>query len=258
MKKLSILLLAAVMIFTCFALAACGDDGDTSSASNTSTTASDDKSNASSTSSTSSEATSSDASSDAASSDTSTDETTSDETSDPDTSDTSGGEVATGDPEVFWVTHYDSYTEEGAGMILTEDCDYSSWDGAWCDHYAFKPIDGVENGYELVELSYGTIANGDATYNGSGKALKCPEGGFVYATSIGNNYTSEGIDASKPDYVNESCNGQISRCRTWKVGDKFVVTGVDLSGKTVPKSSGDDIQWYQSGYSCTATIAPLS
>lgn len=251
MKKLSILLLAAVMIFTCFALAACGDEetpADTSSTSKTPSTAE-----------TSSEtATSSEP--EASEPETSEPEASEPEASEPETSEpeTSTGDPVDAEPSEFWVTHYDDYTQEGAGMILTADAAISSWDGAWCDHYAFKPIDGVENGYELVELSYGTIADGDATYNGSGKTPALPEGGFIYSTSIGNNYTSEGIDASKPDYVNDACNAQISRSRTWKVGDQFIITGVDLEGKTVPKSSGDDIMWYQDGYVCTATIQPIA
>ena len=261
MKKLSILLLAAVMLFTCFALAACGGDEETSSTSDTSAASSGDKSESSATDTSSKTETSSKPESsepESSAPESSEPETSDPETSDPETSEPDNGQTGeAGDPVTFWVTHYDDYTQEGAGMILTEDADIGSWDGAWCDHYAFKPIDGVENGYEIVAISYGTIANGDASANGSGHTPELPEGGFIFSTSIGNNYTSDGIDSTKPDYVNDNCNEQISRSRNWKVGDKFVITGLDLEGKTVPTSTPDK-NWYEAGYVSTATIAPLS
>lgn len=248
MKKLSILLLAAVMLFTCFALAACGGEEDTSSATETSST----------TETSSNEETSSkeEASSEAATSseeDTSSEEQTpsEDDTSSEDDTTSEDGDVEA-EPSPFWITHYDDAEKEGAGMVLTE----SDTAGVWCDHYAFAPIDGVENGFELVALSYGTIANGNDADNGHGEKLDFPAGGFIYATSIGNDYPS--LNMEGPNYVNDSCNEQISRCRTWKVGDKFVFEGLDLDGKTVPKSSDEDVMWYEDGYVCTATITPIA
>lgn len=149
--------------------------------------------------------------------------------------------------ETFWITHYDDATVEGAGIIMTGE----DTTGVWNDHYAFKPIDGVKNGYELVEISYGTIANGDDSTNGHGEALAVPAGGFVYSTSIGNNYLDLGLGDT--NYVNDNCNAQISRCRTWKVGDQFIITGLDLEGKTVPTSTSGK-GWYEADYVCTATI----
>ena len=251
MKKLSILLLAAVMLFTCFALAACGDDGDTSSpAANSSSAASgsdtSSKAETSSKTETSSEAATSSEETSSAEATSSEDDTTSaDDTS-------SGDGDVNAEPSPFWITHYDDAEKEGAGMVLTE----SDTAGVWCDHYAFAPIDGVENGFELVALSYGTIADGNDADNGHGEKLDFPEGGFIYATSIGNDYPS--LNMEGPNYVNDNCNEQISRCRKWKVGDKFVFEGLDLDGKTVPKSSGEDVMWYEDSYVCTATITPIA
>ena len=250
MKKLSILLLAAVMLFTCFALAACGGDEETSSGTNTSATNTSSADNSSATSSKTETSSNTETTSEPESSapESSEPENSAPESSEPENSD---GEV-NADPSPFWITHYDDAEKEGAGMVLTE----SDSAGVWCDHYAFAPIDGVENGFELVAFSYGTIADGNDSYNGQGEKLDFPAGGFIYATSIGNDYPS--LNMEGPNYVNDNCNEQISRCRTWKVGDKFVFTGLDLDGKTVPKSSAEDIMWYEDSYVCTATIQPIA
>ena len=253
MKKLSILLLAAVMLFTCFALAACGGDEDTSSsATDTSSASSDDgKSNSTSVSEPSSET---EETSEPEIGTTSDKPATSEsENSEPETSEPDDDPVVNADPSPFWITHYNDPAPEAAGIILTG----TDTVGEWSDHYAFKPIEGVENGYELVAFSYGTIADGDDTYNGHGEKLEMPEGGFVYATSIGNNWKTDEGQADGIDYVNDACNAQISRCRTWKVGDQFIIEGMDLDGQTIPKSSADDIMWYEDGYVCTATITPI-
>ncbi len=145
----------------------------------------------------------------------------------------------------LWVTHYGDITAEGAGTIMTEAYDQC----VWYDHYAFAPIEGATNAYELVETSYGVGA-------GTGTPLAIPEGGFVYLLNSGNDYPSLGAGyEGLPNYTNAGVNAAIEMARTWTVGDKFAFEGIDFEGSTVPTTT-PDINWYDEGYVCTATVTP--
>ena len=140
--------------------------------------------------------------------------------------------------EMFWLTHYNDSSREGAGVVFTETYTGAGW---WL-HFAFAPIEGAKDAYEITATVNGLS-------DGSAKPLAVPEGGFVYAINTGNNYPG-GIN-----YTSANCNGAIARAKDWKVGDKFTFTGLDLEGKTIPTStSGKD--WYDPDYVCTATVAP--
>ena len=204
MKKLTVLLLALAMFCTCFALAACGDDGDTSSA------ASSDASSA----------TSSDASS---------------ATSSESTANKTG---------TLWLTHYASVGNEGSGTVFTEN--YSG--GEWWLHIAFKPVDGEDGVYEIVKTSDG-IAAGGAT------ALEVPEGGFVYAVNTGNNYSAS--DPNGINYASENVVAMVREAQTWKVGEKFTFTGIDLENLTEIPTSTEGTNWYDPSYVCTATYTKV-
>ncbi len=161
----------------------------------------------------------------------------------------------------FFVTHYNNGTAEGAGVIYT-DTDTA---GAWWHHIAFAPVEGADNAYEIVEIVLGD--------KGEGVALTIPEGGFVYGVNAGNNWkdlceangvTGDGSTglwydnefyASQPNYVTELSQAGFAAPYSWKVGDKYAVIGIDLEGLTVPTTT-PELQWYEEGYVCTATIVP--
>lgn len=223
MKKLS-LLLAALMIFCCFALASCGEEEATSSAPEASSTA---------------PATSSEAPA------TSSEEEP--EASSEEPAESSEEELPlVGEAETFWLTHYGDSTVEGAGSIFT-----ASYSGAaWWLHVAFVPVEveDLENVYEIVAISDG-IEGGTAT------PLDIPEGGFVWAINVGNNYPELGMGDT--DYTSPGCNAMVASGRLWKVGDKIQFTGIDLEGLTVPTET-PDTPWYDDAYVCTATWAPIN
>ena len=168
-----------------------------------------------------------------------------------------GEEPAEIPENLFWLTHYENDEVEGAGVVFQRD-----FGKAWWGVYAFKPIEGVENGFELA-----AIAPSGATAT----TLTCPEGGFVYAINTGNNWpkliadnnvTGDGStglwydDAehmSMPNYVSAGVSAMWEKIAAWKVGDKFIISGVDLADKKVPTSTPDK-QWYEESYVCTATI----
>lgn len=88
---------------------------------------------------------------------------------------------------MFYLTHYNNFTVEGAGVIFTDPAKYNQHSTAannakWWNHVAFKPSDkGDGCGWEIVDISLGVR-------NGKGVTLDIPEGGFVYAENSGNNY----------------------------------------------------------------------
>ncbi len=240
MKKITILLLALAMLCTCFALAACGDDGDTSSAASSTSETSSATSTASSAASSASSAASSAAS-------------TSSEASSA-TSSTAPVPQA----KVFWVTHYNDTMAEGAGVIFTE----SDTAGGWSTHVAFAPVEGQEGVWEIKAISLG-VGTGQAT------TVEVPEGGFVYALNIGNDWPKLVAEnpgtyddhANDPNYTTTICNnlGQTEMPR-WKVGDKFKIEGLtaeDIANLKVPTSTADT-PWYEDGYVCTATYTVVS
>ena len=148
----------------------------------------------------------------------------------------------------FWVTHYNTIANEGSGAIMTQS--YSG--GTWNLHVAFAPC-GEEGVYEITAIS-------DGTQKGGGSALSIPTGGFVYCLNEGNDWptlyasnpSAYSWYANYPDYTSESCNEMLKRAREWSVGDKFVISGIDLSGKTVPTTTSST-KWYNDAYICTST-----
>ncbi len=148
--------------------------------------------------------------------------------------------VSADEPEMFWVTHYNDSTVEGAGSIITQPYEHAGW---WL-HVAFKPIEGATNAYEIVEICNG-LADGSAT------PLAIPEGGFVWAANYGNDYITLG--SGDTDFTSPNCSDAIDRAKAWAVGDQYVIEGVDF--ETVPTST-PDVNWYDDAYVCTATIAP--
>ena len=184
---------------------------------------------------------------------------------------------------VFWLTHYNDHFVEGAGVVFTaEDSDSeqakddykvsdNKLDGegksapaytGWWLHVSFKPVEGFKTVYEVVEISNG-LADGHATI------LAIPQGGFVYAVNTGNNWPQLYKDhpdqyagnANDPDYTNPGVNTMISAMGNWKVGDRFVINGLDLAGLELPTTTPDKA-WYEktadgkeSTYICTATYA---
>ena len=148
----------------------------------------------------------------------------------------------------FWLTHYNTVSNEGSGAVMTSS--YSG--GSWNLHVAFAPCE-EENVYEITAIS-------DGTDKGAGKALSIPSGGFVYSLNQGNDWPSlYAADPSTyswyadyPDYTSDACNEMLERALEWSVGDRFVIEGLDLSGKTVPTSTSS-LKWYSDAYECTAT-----
>ncbi len=139
--------------------------------------------------------------------------------------------------KTFWLTHYNNNTIEGAGVIFTEAYTGASW---WL-HVAFAPTD-VENVYEIVAIS-------DGTSDGSGVAQTIPEGGFVYGLNLGNDYPT--INGSGIDYTSPNCNSALADAKTWRVGDKLQISGLNLTAKTIPTST-PSVMWYDDAYVCTA------
>lgn len=174
---------------------------------------------------------------------------------------------ASAEPATFVVSHYNDTAVEGACVVFTEEYTACTW---WL-HIAFTPVEGEENTYEVTQ-----IVNGLS--DGSGVPLAIPEGGFVYALNSGNNWgdlTQAAIDAGNlesqwwygnyqadPEYYttnfnNALTNSMIAVAQTWSVGDKFVITGIDLNGVELPVSS-TDIMWYDEGFTCTSTYEPFA
>ena len=169
---------------------------------------------------------------------------------------------AEGDEIPFWITHYNNGSVEGAGVIFT-DADTA---GTWWHHISFAPVEGAENVYEIVAVCFG---------DGNAYALEIPEGGFVYAVNSGNNWpalfeqhgatgdgaTGQWFDdadhAAMPDYTSQSCTDCFNMVGTWSTGMIFEFNGLDLEDQSIPTST-DDKQWYDDGYTCTATIAPYT
>lgn len=222
MKKLS-LLLAALMIFCCFALASCGEE-ETSSAPEASSTAPEVSSEAP-----------AESSEEAVAS------------SEPEES--SEEELPlVGEAETFWVTHFNDGTSEGAGVIFTTD----DTAGGWWIHVAFAPaqVEDLENVYEIVEITNGLS-------DGSASTVAVPEGGFVWAINVGNNYPTINPDGSGIDYTSPNCNAMVASAQLWRVGDKMQFAGLDLEGLTIPTET-EGTMWYDDAYVCTATWAPIN
>lgn len=189
--------------------------------------------------------------------DTSSAATSSEEESSP-PAEESSEEPSVSDSKPFWVTHYNDSSKEGAGVIFGEK--YTG--GGWWMHVAFAPVDGEDGVYEVVDTSNG-IAEG-----GEGKALDIPEGGFVYAINVGNDYPKEiNPDGSGIDYTSQPCKDMAAIAQAWRKGDKFTFENVDFDNfKEIPTAT-PDVEWYQDqandsedtgDYVCTATFTKVS
>ncbi len=144
----------------------------------------------------------------------------------------------------FWLTHYNDNTVEGAGVIFTEA--YTG--AAWWLHIAFAPVESeTENVYEIVAISDGTDV-------GDGVAQDIPEGGFVYALNLGNDWPTINGDGTGIDYTSPNCNNAVADALTWKVGDKLKISGLNLEEKTIPTTTAST-KWYDDAYVCTANYA---
>ena len=139
--------------------------------------------------------------------------------------------------ELFWVTHYQDGTSEGAGVIFTEE----DTAGGWWIHVAFRPV-GTDGVYEIVEITNGLS-------DGKAEQVAVPKDGFVWAANYGNDYISLG--SGDTDYTSENCSAAIARAEKWSVGQQFRIDGIDF--QTVPTDT-PDLKWYDEGYVCTATI----
>ncbi len=171
---------------------------------------------------------------------------------------------ASAEEEVFWVSAYNDTMIEGAGVVFNKpftDC-------TWWILVAFAPVEGADNAYEITAMV-------DGVADGSASPLDVPEGGFVYGLNTGNDWASI-VEQAKaagnlesqwwyssyqndPDYystnfVNDACNSMIATVRTWSVGDKFVITGIDFETNTPPTST-PDLAWYSDDYVCVATYS---
>lgn len=171
---------------------------------------------------------------------------------------------ASAEEDVFWFSAYNDTRIEGAGVVFNKpftDC-------TWWILVAFAPVEGAENAYEITAMV-------DGVADGSASPLDVPEGGFVYGLNTGNDWASI-VEQAKaagnlesqwwyssyqydPDYystnfVNDACNSMIATVRTWSVGDKFVITGIDFETHTPPTST-PDLAWYSDEYVCVATYS---
>ncbi|MBR5859574.1 MAG: discoidin domain-containing protein [Clostridia bacterium] len=147
--------------------------------------------------------------------------------------------------KTLWVTHFNNVTVEGGGVIFTQE--YTAC--AWWLHVAFKPVEGYENVYEVVEKS-------DGAGNGTGKPLAIPEGGFVYALNTGNDYISINKDEHNVNFASQAAKTALAAARKWKVGDTIAIAGIDFENQTVPTST-EYIDYFAPEYICTAQYAPF-
>ena len=150
-------------------------------------------------------------------------------------------EAADGKP--LWLTHFNTNTVEGAGVIFTNE--YTGC--AWWLNVAFAPVKGHEGVYEIVEKS-------DGASNGKAKSLAIPEGGFVYAINTGNDYITLNKDPEALNFKSTACNNALAAARKWKIGEKFVFGNVDLENCDIPTTT-PYIDYFAAEYVCTASIA---
>lgn len=152
----------------------------------------------------------------------------------------------------LWLVKYNDATIEGAGVVFTEKYEGAAW---WF-HAAFVPTD-VEGVWKITEICDG-IEDSVVGGAGGGKAqpLAIPEGGFVYAINVGNDYpTLYPNEANTVDYTSEACTACIQDIQAnWKVGTLVKFTGIDFEGFTIPTTT-PDIKYYDDGYKCTATYS---
>ncbi|MBE6683910.1 MAG: hypothetical protein E7595_07190, partial [Ruminococcaceae bacterium] len=165
------------------------------------------------------------------------------------------------EPKMFWVTHLNDSNVEGAGVIFTEA--YSGC--AWWKHYAFAPVADAEGVFEITAIVDGPALSGTGV-----EPLAIPEGGFVYAINVGNNWkdlceengvTGDGstglwyddeFHANEPNYATANVSAMWEDINAWTVGMQVTFEGIDLANLEVPTST-PDVKWYDEAYVCTAT-----
>ena len=147
------------------------------------------------------------------------------------------------DGNMFWVTHFNTNTVEGAGVIFTNE--YSGC--AWWLNIAFAPVVGHEGVYEIV-------AKSDGAGDGSGKPVAIPEGGFAYGINTGNDYITINKDPEALNFKSANASTALTAARKWKIGDRFVLGNIDFETKEIPTTTAY-IDYFAPEYVCTATIA---
>lgn len=201
MKKLS-LVLALILVCTCCAFVACGDETDTSSA--------DSSAASSATSSATSSAVSSEASSEASSEDASSEDVSSDASSeDSSTGDVSQGQAANG--QGTNVAKGKSYT--GGAVTAQGDGSYSAnltdgvasnegtfdnaWYGLWYNAGSAAPSENVTDGVATITIDLGSkVDNINAVrvnlFANEGAGILPPQSIVAYVSDDGNNFTELG------------------------------------------------------------------
>lgn len=133
----------------------------------------------------------------------------------------------------FFVTHFNDALVEGASCIMTKE-----YTGAgWWTHIAFAPVEGQEGMYTVTEVSTSGLADGLAT------PLAIPEGGFVWITNYGNDYSAQG----GIKYTNDAVNAAIEIAKSMTVGRVVCFENVDFEGEDVHNINGK-LTYYTEGY----------
>lgn len=134
--------------------------------------------------------------------------------------------------EDFFVSHFDNIGYEGASAIMTEEYE----GGDWWMHIAFAPVEGHEGMYVVTEIEPGL--DGNAT------PLEIPEGGFVWCTNYGNDYSSQG----GINYKTTTITAAIAIGQLLDVGRVVCFENLDIEGKDIHSVNGLTTMWYDSSY----------
>ena len=145
--------------------------------------------------------------------------------------------------EMFWLTHFDNRGVEGAGTIFTGTYDGCEW---WL-HVAFKPVEGLDNVFEVVQKDM----NGGS---GKAKTLPVPEGGFVWACNGGNDYITGENDPTRLNYTNAGSKAAMALARQMQIGEQYIFSGLNLNTREVPTTT-PHIDYFAPEYVCTARYA---
>ncbi len=148
----------------------------------------------------------------------------------------------------IWVTHFNTSSGEGAGAIITkQDANIiNAW--AWRIIVVFAPVEDIPGVYEVRGI-YDHLDKGqeNATVTEAFNNSAIPDGGFIYTLNYGNDYTASGGE----NFINTNCSNAIEDVKTWKVGDLFEFTHLNLESLAVPTIT-PKTNWYDSSYVCTS------
>lgn len=143
---------------------------------------------------------------------------------------------------------------EGACMIFTK----ADQVGPYCYHVAFRPAGN--DTWEVVETAG---AGGDTV------ALNVPEGGFVYAANIGNDWPSlvaqnnvkgdgatglwydDPMHTELPNFATKASQDAFAIAGAFKVGDVVAFDGFDPMSGEIPTSTPEKGYW-EDDYVCTS------